>query len=61
MMQASVEDLVLVHAPDYVDRFKTGRMTPSEIRNLGLPHSEQLVKHVAFARVQGCRLNRDLA
>ncbi|KAF5829580.1 hypothetical protein DUNSADRAFT_15879 [Dunaliella salina] len=41
--QASVEDLLLVHAPEYIDRFKTAKMTPSEVRNLGLPHSAELV------------------
>ncbi len=42
--RVSREDLLLVHAADYVDRFSDGRLTPGEIRKLGFPWSEGLVE-----------------
>lgn len=38
------EDLLLVHAPDYVDRFTTGALTRDEERRLGFPWSAALVE-----------------
>lgn len=39
----SREDLVRVHAPDYVDRVVQGRLTDRELRRIGFPWSEALV------------------
>jgi acetoin utilization deacetylase AcuC-like enzyme len=39
----SREDLVRVHAPDYVDRVVEGRLTDRELRRIGFPWSEALV------------------
>jgi acetoin utilization deacetylase AcuC-like enzyme len=41
---ASREDLLLVHTPDYVDRFTNGRLTRDEERRLGFPWSPALVE-----------------
>ena len=41
---ASREDLLLVHSPDYVDRFSTGVLTREEARRLGFPWSPALVE-----------------
>lgn len=38
------EDLLLVHTPDYVDRFTTGALTQDEERRLGFPWSAALVE-----------------
>lgn len=38
------EDLLLVHTPDYVDRFTTGALTRDEERRLGFPWSAALVE-----------------
>ena len=38
------EDLLLVHTPDYVDRFTTGALTRDEERRLGFPWSAPLVE-----------------
>ncbi len=46
------EDLLLVHTPDYVRRFLGGEMTPKEMRRLGFPWSEALVRRARLA-VQG--------
>ena len=37
-------DLLLVHTPDYVDRFTAGALTRDEERRLGFPWSEALVE-----------------
>lgn len=37
-------DLLLVHTPDYVDRFTRGELSPDEVRKLGFPWSEALVE-----------------
>ena len=37
-------DLLLVHTEDYISRLKSGRLTRKEIRKLGLPWSESLVR-----------------
>jgi acetoin utilization deacetylase AcuC-like enzyme len=41
---AARDDLLLVHAPDYVDRFTAGALTRDEERRLGFPWSEALVE-----------------
>lgn len=50
--EACVEDLLLVHTPDYVQRFLTGAMTAKEMRLLGLPWSPDLARRAQLA-VQG--------
>jgi acetoin utilization deacetylase AcuC-like enzyme len=42
--RASRDDLLLVHTPDYVDRFTHGELTEAEVRRLGFPWSEALVE-----------------
>lgn len=37
-------DLLLVHTADYIDRLTSGELTQKEIRKLGLPWSESLVR-----------------
>ena len=39
-----VEDLLLVHTADYVERFTDGRLTGAELRRLGFPWSPALVE-----------------
>lgn len=46
---ASVEDVRLVHTEDYVSRLCNGSLTPKEIRRLGLPWSESLVRRSFYA------------
>ena len=41
---ASAEEIELAHDPAYVARFLEGRLTTAEIRRIGFPWSEQLVK-----------------
>ena len=41
---AARDDLLLVHTPDYVDRFTAGALTRNEERRLGLPWSPALVE-----------------
>jgi acetoin utilization deacetylase AcuC-like enzyme len=50
--RAAVEDLTLVHAPDYVRRLSAGELTAAEERLIGLPWSEQLVER-SFRAVGG--------
>jgi acetoin utilization deacetylase AcuC-like enzyme len=40
----SLDDLLLVHTPDYVDRFTRGALTTNEERRLGFPWSDALVE-----------------
>lgn len=47
--QASVDDLLLVHTEDYISRLRNGTLTPKEIRKLGLPWSESLVRRSLHA------------
>ncbi len=47
--RAAVEDLLLVHTDDYITRLQTGTLTPKEIRKLGLPWSESLVRRSFYA------------
>lgn len=42
--RATREALLLVHTADYVDRFLEGRVSPNELRRLGLPWSPALVE-----------------
>ena len=46
---ASVEDVLLVHSEDYVSRLCDGTLTTKEIRRLGLPWSESLVRRSFYA------------
>lgn len=48
----SVDDLLLVHTDDYISRLRGGSLTPKEIRKLGLPWSESLVRR-SFLAVSG--------
>lgn len=46
---ALLEDLLLVHTEDYVSRLTNGTLTAKEIRKLGLPWSESLVRRSFLA------------
>lgn len=46
---APLEDVLLVHATDYVSRLCSGNLTTKEIRRLGLPWSESLVQRSFYA------------
>jgi acetoin utilization deacetylase AcuC-like enzyme len=46
---ASIEDVRLVHTKDYVARLCAGTLKESELRRLGLPWSESLVRRSFFA------------
>lgn len=46
---AEIEDVLLVHTDDYVARLKNGTLTNKEIRRLGLPWSESLVRRSFLA------------
>jgi acetoin utilization deacetylase AcuC-like enzyme len=46
---APLEDVLLVHTEDYVSRLCSGDLTPKEIRRLGLPWSESLVRRSFYA------------
>ena len=46
---APLEDVLLVHTEDYVSRLCSGELTPKEIRRLGLPWSESLVRRSFYA------------
>lgn len=46
---ATLEDVLLVHTEDYVSRLCNGTLTPKEIRRLGLPWSESLVRRSFYA------------
>jgi acetoin utilization deacetylase AcuC-like enzyme len=50
--QAAVEDLLLVHTDDYISRLRNGTLTQKEIRKLGLPWSESLVRR-SFHAISG--------
>lgn len=45
----ATEDLLLVHARDYVTRFLTGDMTTKEMRTLGFPWSAALARRARLA------------
>ncbi|MGQ9897221.1 MAG: histone deacetylase family protein [Acidobacteriota bacterium] len=46
---AREEDILLVHTRDYWTRLATGKLTPRELRRLGLPWSEGLVMRARLA------------
>lgn len=46
---AKIEDVLLVHTEDYVERLRNGTLTAKEIRRLGLPWSESLVRRSFLA------------
>lgn len=46
---AEIEDLRLVHTEDYLTRLINGSLTKSEVRRLGLPWSESLVRRTLLA------------
>ena len=49
---ARVEDLLLVHTEDYITRLTDGTLTAKEVRKLGLPWSESLVRR-SFHAISG--------
>ena len=46
---ANIDDVRLVHTDDYVTRLCAGELTTKEIRRLGLPWSESLVRRSFYA------------
>lgn len=46
---APLEDVLLVHTEDYVSRLCNGQLTTKELRRLGLPWSESLVRRSFYA------------
>ncbi len=46
---AKIEDVQLVHTEDYVTRLKNGTLTTKEVRRLGLPWSQALVRRSFLA------------
>ena len=46
---AKIEDLLLVHTEDYVMRLRAGTLDKKEVRRLGLPWSESLVRRTFLA------------
>jgi acetoin utilization deacetylase AcuC-like enzyme len=46
---ADIEDLLLVHANDYISRLIAGELTAKEVRRLGLPWSMSLVRRSLHA------------
>lgn len=46
---APLEDVLLVHTEDYVTRLCNGQLTTKEVRRLGLPWSESLVRRSFYA------------
>ncbi|MGC8951231.1 histone deacetylase family protein [Chloroflexus sp.] len=56
---ASVDELVRVHTPAYIERVMTGRLTGAEIRRIGFPWSPQMVersRRSAGATIAACRV-----
>ena len=46
---AKIEDLLLVHTEDYIMRLRAGTLDKKEVRRLGLPWSESLVRRTFLA------------
>ncbi len=46
---AKIEDVALVHTEDYISRLRNGTLTTKEVRKLGLPWSEALVRRSFLA------------
>ena len=56
---AKVEDLLLVHTEDYINRLVNGELTAKEVRKLGLPWSQSLVRrsfHAISGTINAARL-----
>ncbi|MBC7795469.1 MAG: histone deacetylase [Pyrinomonadaceae bacterium] len=51
-LPADVEDILLVHTEDYITRLRSGTLTAKEVRKLGLPWSESLVRR-SFVALNG--------
>ncbi len=49
---AEIKDVLLVHTEDYIKRLRDGTLTVKEVRRLGLPWSESLVRR-SFLAVSG--------
>lgn len=47
--KAKLELLEMAHCPDYVERFVAGTQTPAQLRRMGLPWSEALVKRTLIS------------
>ncbi len=58
--KARLDLLELAHCRDYINRFVNGDLTPSEVRRLGLPWSEGLVKRTLISP-NGTLLTANLA
>ena len=64
--RVAVDDLLLVHTRDYVDRLTSGALSADELRRLGFPWSEGLVER-SYRAVGGtceaaeCALERGIA
>jgi len=58
--KARIDLLELAHCSDYVERFIKGELSPSELRRLGLPWSEALVKRTLISP-NGTLLTANLA
>lgn len=56
--RVSLDDLLLVHTPDYIHRFTRGALTPDEERRLGFPWSEALVERAYRAAGGTCEAAR---
>ncbi|MFM9902943.1 MAG: histone deacetylase [Pyrinomonadaceae bacterium] len=50
--RVAIADLLLVHTEDYITRLVAGRLTAKEIRKLGLPWSDALVRR-SFHAISG--------
>src|SRR4029450_13622816 len=48
-LPASIDDVKLVHTEDYVSRLCGGKLTAKEIRRLGRPWAESLVRRSFYA------------
>src|ERR1700704_5786661 len=46
---ATIEEVRLVHTEDYISRLSNGTLTTKELRRLGLPWSESLVRRSFYA------------
>src|SRR5215207_7568770 len=58
-LPAEVDDLLLVHTEDYISRLRSGTLTAKEVRKLGLPWSESLVRrsfHAISGTISAARL-----
>jgi len=56
---ATINQLQRAHSDEYLDKVENGRFSPSEIRQIGLPWSPELVlrcKHSVGATIAACRV-----